>query len=57
VIARAPDAAEKAVLLLIDSVREDIETVLDSNQKLPSVSHPAVSLRAPRVVREHSPRP
>jgi DNA-binding FadR family transcriptional regulator len=57
VIARAPDAAEKAVLILIDSVREDIETVLDSNQKLPSVSQPAVSLRAPRAVREHSPRP
>jgi DNA-binding FadR family transcriptional regulator len=57
VIARAPDAAEKAVLVLIDSVREDIETVLDSNQKLPSVSQPAVSLRAPRAVREHSPRP
>jgi len=56
VISRAPDAAEKAVLLLIDSVREDIETVLDSNQKLPSVSHPAVSLRAPRPMREHSPR-
>ena len=56
VIARAPDAAEKAVLLLIDSVREDIEAVLDSNQKLPSVSHPAVSLRAPRAMREHSPR-
>jgi len=57
VIARAPDAAEKAVLVLIDSVREDIEAVLDSNQKLPSVSQPAVSLRAPRAVREHSPRP
>ena len=57
VIARAPDAAEKAVLVLIDSVREDIETVLDSNQKLPSVSQPALSLRAPRAVREHSPRP
>jgi len=37
-------------------VREDIEAVLDSNQKLPSVSHPAVSLRAPRAMREHSPR-
>jgi DNA-binding FadR family transcriptional regulator len=54
VIARTPDAAEKAVLVLIDSVREDIETVLDSNKKLPSFSHPAKSLSAPRAVREHS---
>ena len=51
VIARAPDKAERAVLKLIDSAREDIEMVLLSKKKLPSVAHPASALRAPKVTR------
>ena len=51
VIARSPDKAERAVLKLIDSARDDIEMVLVSKKKLPSLSHPASSLRAPRGAR------
>jgi DNA-binding FadR family transcriptional regulator len=51
VIARSPDKAERAVLKLIDSAREDIEMVLVSKKKLPSLSQPAPSLRAPRATR------
>ena len=51
VIARSPDKAERAVLRLIDSARDDIEMVLNSKKKLPSLSHPAPSLRAPRGLR------
>ena len=51
VIARAPDKAERAVLKLIDSAREDIEMVLVSKKKLPSLSQPAAALRAPRGTR------
>ncbi len=51
VIARSPDKAERAVLKLIDSAREDIEMVLASKKKLPSLSQPAPSLRAPRATR------
>jgi DNA-binding FadR family transcriptional regulator len=51
VIARSPDKAERAVLKLIDSARDDIEMVLSSKKKLPSLSQPAPALRAPRSVR------
>ena len=51
VIARSPDKAERAVLKLIDSAREDIEMVLVSKKKLPSLLEPAPSLRAPRATR------
>jgi DNA-binding FadR family transcriptional regulator len=45
VIARSPQAAERATLVLIDSAREDIEQVLASRRKLPSVSGPAQRLK------------
>lgn len=45
VIARSPARAEKAVLVLIDSAREDIDLVLASRKKMPRVSHPAAPLR------------
>jgi DNA-binding FadR family transcriptional regulator len=45
VIARSPARAEKAALLLIDSARDDIEEVLASRRKLPSVALPAARLK------------
>jgi len=47
VIARNPAKAERASLVLIDSAREDIDQVLASRRKLPSVASPALRL-APR---------
>jgi DNA-binding FadR family transcriptional regulator len=49
VIARNPTKAERASLVLIDSAADDIDQVLASRRKLPSVSHPAQRL-APRRV-------
>lgn len=46
VIARSPQRAEKAILVLIDGAREDIEQVLASRRKLPSLSQPAPPLKA-----------
>ena len=46
VIARAPQKAERASLALIDSAREDIEQVLASRRKLPSLNAPAQRLKA-----------
>lgn len=46
--ARQPLKAEKAILRLIDSAREDIDSVLASRRKLPSLASPALPLRAPR---------
>jgi DNA-binding FadR family transcriptional regulator len=54
VIAGEPDKAERAVLKLIDSAREDIEMVLVSKKKLPSLAQPASSLRAPKTARAAS---
>jgi DNA-binding FadR family transcriptional regulator len=57
VIARAPPRAEAAALHLIDSARDDIEAVLASRRKLPSLAAPAAHLagrsagRAPRAAR------
>jgi DNA-binding FadR family transcriptional regulator len=53
VIARAPHRAEKAILVLIDGARDDIEQVLASRRKLPSLNLPAPPLkaRAPIVTR------
>jgi DNA-binding FadR family transcriptional regulator len=48
VIARAPERAERASLVLIDSARDDIEQVLASRRKLPSVAAPPRQL-APRA--------
>ena len=46
VIARSPQRAEKAILVLIDGARDDIEQVLASRRKLPSLSQPAPPLKA-----------
>lgn len=46
VIARDPARAEKAVLVLIDGAREDIELVLASRRRLPQLSRPARQLKA-----------
>ena len=46
VIARNPAKAEKAVLMLIDGAREDIELVLASRRKLPRLNEPARQLKA-----------
>jgi DNA-binding FadR family transcriptional regulator len=53
VIARSPQRAEKAILVLIDGARDDIEQVLASRRKLPSLSQPAPPLkgRAPIATR------
>ena len=53
VIARDGARAERAALKLIDSARDDIEHVLASRRKLPSVSEPAQRLkgRQPRLVK------
>jgi DNA-binding FadR family transcriptional regulator len=47
VIAREPQQAERASLALIDSAREDIEHVLASRRKLPSLVAPPQPLKAP----------
>lgn len=46
VIARDPQRAETAILVLIDGAREDIETVLASRKRLPKLDTPARLLRA-----------
>ncbi len=45
VIARSPGKAERAILVLIDSAREDIELVLASRRKLPSLAVPPPQLK------------
>jgi DNA-binding FadR family transcriptional regulator len=49
VIARSPPRAEKACLVLIDGAQEDIEAVLASRRKLPSLRAPAPRLKGRRV--------
>jgi DNA-binding FadR family transcriptional regulator len=46
VIERAPAKAERAILVLIDGAGEDIEAVLASRRKLPSLAVPAPRLKA-----------
>jgi DNA-binding FadR family transcriptional regulator len=46
VIAREPERAERAILVLIDGAREDIEAVLASRRPLPSLDTPSRLLRA-----------
>lgn len=46
VIAHDPACAEKAILVLIDGAREDIEAVLASRKRLPKLNLPAPQLRA-----------
>jgi DNA-binding FadR family transcriptional regulator len=48
VIARDPKKAERASLVLIDGAQEDIEQVLASRRKLPSLRAPALPLKAAR---------
>jgi DNA-binding FadR family transcriptional regulator len=42
---RAPARAERAVLVLIDSAAQDIDLVLGSRRKLPSLAAPAARLK------------
>jgi DNA-binding FadR family transcriptional regulator len=51
VIERDPARAEKAILVLIDGAAQDIELVLGSRRKLPSLAAPAARLkgRAPAL--------
>jgi DNA-binding FadR family transcriptional regulator len=53
VIARAPDRAERASLIQIDGAGDDIEEVLASRRKLPSVAAPPQRLKARRTA--HTP--
>lgn len=46
VIAHQPAKAEKAVLVLIDGARQDIDEVLASHKRLPRLNLPAPALRA-----------
>jgi DNA-binding FadR family transcriptional regulator len=46
VIARAAPKAERAILVLIDGARDDIEEVLASRRKLPSLALPPLRLKA-----------
>lgn len=52
VIARNPAKAEKAALVLIDGARDDIEEVLASRRKLPSVAMPAARLKGRGIPKE-----
>ena len=49
VIARDPKKAERASLVLIDGAQDDIEQVLASRRKLPSLSAPATPLKGARA--------
>ena len=49
VIARDPKKAERASLVLIDGAQDDIEQVLASRRKLPSLRAPALPLKAARA--------
>ena len=51
VIARSPIKAERASLALIDGAQEDIELVLGSRRKLPSLNLPPPRLKAPRLAK------
>jgi len=46
VIAKDPDRAEQAILVLIDGAREDIDEVLKSRRKLPQLDQPVRLLKA-----------
>ncbi len=46
VIARKPERAEKAIRVLIDGAREDIDTVLASGKRLPQIHNPPKRIRA-----------
>ena len=46
VIARSPQKAERAIIVLIDGANDDIEQVLSTCRKLPSLGQPARQLKA-----------
>lgn len=46
VIAHQPDQAEKAIRVLIDGARQDIDQVVASRRRLPSLNNPASLLKA-----------
>lgn len=48
VIAHNPDQAERAIIVLIDGARGDIEAVLGSRRRLPRLSRPPLRLKAAR---------
>ena len=50
VIARSPPRAERAILVLIHAANDDIDQVLRSRRKLPSLGAPAPRLKAQRTV-------
>jgi DNA-binding FadR family transcriptional regulator len=52
VIARNPQKAEKAILVLIDGANRDIESILKSKRKLPNLDQPAPFLRSTREKHE-----
>ena len=45
VIARSPRKAERAIIVLIDGANDDIEAVLATRRKLPSLGLPAAQLK------------
>jgi len=45
VIARSPQKAERAIIVLIEGANDDIEEVLASRRKLPSLGLPASRLK------------
>ncbi|MDO8376730.1 MAG: FCD domain-containing protein, partial [Aquabacterium sp.] len=51
VIERDPQKAERAILRLIDGANDDIEVVLKTRRKLPSLGAPAPRLKARAAVR------
>jgi hypothetical protein len=53
VIARNPAKAERAVMVLIEGARQDIEQVLASRRKLPVVSGMATPIKS--KARSHQP--
>jgi DNA-binding FadR family transcriptional regulator len=46
VIARSPQKAERAILVLIDGANEDIQQVIASRRQLPHIGLPASKLKA-----------
>lgn len=57
VIARNPNKAERAVLVLIEGARKDIDQVLASRRKLPRVSGASTSIKQPGRPRKPQVKP
>jgi DNA-binding FadR family transcriptional regulator len=56
VIARNPSKAERAIMVLIEGARQDIELVLASRRKLPGVSGAATPIKSQTRARKKAPR-